>query len=39
MDRIKNILVALDLSALDHHLIGYSAFLAEKLNAEHVYFV
>ncbi len=39
MDRIKNILVALDLSALDNHLIEYSAFLAEKLNAEHVYFV
>ncbi|UBZ09709.1 universal stress protein [Leeuwenhoekiella palythoae] len=39
MDRIKNILVALDLSTLDNHLIEYSAYLAEKLNAEHVYFV
>lgn len=39
MERAKNILVALDLSSMDNHLIEYSSFLAEKLAAENVYFV
>ncbi|MDT0687240.1 universal stress protein [Autumnicola psychrophila] len=39
MKKIKNILVALDLSALDEKLIMYASFLAERLNVENVYFV
>lgn len=39
MKTYKNILVALDLSALDEKLITYTSFLAERLNAENVYFV
>ena len=39
METVKNILVALDLSSIDNHLIEYSSFLAEKLEAENVYFV
>ncbi len=39
MKRIKNILVALDLSGIDEKLIKYAAFLAAKLKAENVYFV
>lgn len=39
MKKIKNILVALDLSAIDEKLITYASFLAERLNAENVYFV
>jgi nucleotide-binding universal stress UspA family protein len=39
MKKIKNILVALDLSPLDEKLIKYTSFLAERLNAENVYFV
>ncbi|MFI8380282.1 universal stress protein [Leeuwenhoekiella sp. NPDC079379] len=39
MEKAKNILVALDLSSLDNHLIAYSSFLADSLNAENVYFV
>jgi nucleotide-binding universal stress UspA family protein len=39
MKTIKNILVALDLSALDEKLIKYASFIAEKIKAENVYFV
>ena len=39
MKKIKNILVALDLSAIDEKLIHYASFLAERLKAENVYFV
>lgn len=39
MKKIKNILVALDLSAIDEKLITYTSFIAEKLQAENVYFV
>lgn len=39
MKKIKNILVALDLSAIDEKLITYASFLAERLKAENVYFV
>ena len=39
MKKIRNILVALDLSALDTKLITYASFLAERLQAENVYFV
>ncbi|MBB4118973.1 nucleotide-binding universal stress UspA family protein [Mesonia hippocampi] len=36
---IKNILVGLDLSAIDNTLIKYTSFIAEKLQVEKVYFV
>ncbi|WP_324718980.1 universal stress protein [Salinimicrobium sp. HB62] len=39
MKKIKNILVALDLSAIDQKLITYASFIAERLQAENVYFV
>lgn len=39
MKTIKNILVALDLSAIDEKLITYASFIAERLQAENVYFV
>lgn len=39
MKKIKNILVALDLSAIDEKLIKYASFIAERLKAEQVYFV
>ncbi|MDP5045337.1 MAG: universal stress protein, partial [Leeuwenhoekiella sp.] len=39
MEKVKNILVALDLSSIDKYLIEYSSFLAEKLAVENVYFV
>lgn len=39
MRKIKNILVALDLSAMDEKLIKYVDFLAARLKAENVYFV
>ena len=39
MESVKNILVGLDLSSIDNHLIAYSSFIAEKLEAENVYFV
>jgi len=39
MKKIKNILVALDLSAIDEKLISYASFIAERLQAENVYFV
>lgn len=39
MNRIKNILVALDLSKLDDVLIEYASFIAERLKAEKVFFV
>ncbi|RXG13324.1 nucleotide-binding universal stress UspA family protein [Leeuwenhoekiella aestuarii] len=39
MEKVKNILVALDLSSLDTHLIEYTSFLAEKFKADNVYFV
>ncbi|MGO4912031.1 universal stress protein [Leeuwenhoekiella sp. W20_SRS_FM14] len=39
MEKVKNILVALDLSSIDKYLIKYSSFLAEKLAVENVYFV
>ncbi|GAB2780947.1 universal stress protein [Salinimicrobium soli] len=39
MKTIKNILVALDLSAIDEKLIKYSSFITERLGAENVYFV
>ncbi len=39
MKKIKNILVALDLSAIDEKLITYGSFMAERLQAENVYFV
>lgn len=39
MKKIKNILVALDLSAIDEKLITYASFIAERLQAENVYFV
>ncbi|SDL35550.1 Nucleotide-binding universal stress protein, UspA family [Salinimicrobium catena] len=39
MKKIKNILVALDLSHLDEKLISYASFIAERLKAENVYFV
>lgn len=39
MKKIKNILVALDLSAIDDKLITYASFIAERLQAENVYFV
>ncbi|MBW2960870.1 universal stress protein [Mesonia aestuariivivens] len=39
MENVKNILVALDLTSIDNHLIEYSSFLAEKFEIENVYFV
>lgn len=39
MKKIKNILVALDLSEIDDTLIRYSSFIADRLHAENVYFV
>lgn len=39
MRKIKNILVALDLSPMDEKLIRYTNFLAARLKAENVYFV
>lgn len=39
METLNNILVALDLSSLDEHLIKYSSFLAEKFQAKKVFFV
>ncbi|WP_029036933.1 universal stress protein [Salinimicrobium xinjiangense] len=39
MKNIKNIMVALDLSAIDEKLITYASFIAERLQAENVYFV
>lgn len=39
MKKIKNILVALDLSAIDEKLITYASFITERLKAENVYFV
>lgn len=39
MKKIKNILVALDLSHIDDKLITYASFIAERLHAENVYFV
>lgn len=39
MKKIKNILVALDLSPLDDKLIHYASFLAERLKVENVFFV
>lgn len=39
MKKIKNILVALDLSAIDEKLITYASFIAERLQAENLYFV
>ncbi len=39
MKKIKNILVALDLSAIDEKLITYASFITERLQAENVYFV
>ncbi len=39
MKKIKNILVALDLSAIDEKLITYASFITKKLQAENVYFV
>jgi nucleotide-binding universal stress UspA family protein len=39
MKKIKNILVALDLSEMDETLINYASFIAGRLKAENVYFV
>lgn len=39
MKKIKNILVALDLSEIDETLIRYASFISDRLNAENVYFV
>ncbi|MGB7786737.1 MAG: universal stress protein [Salinimicrobium sp.] len=39
MKKIKNILVALDLSEMDEVLINYASFMADLLKAENVYFV
>lgn len=39
MKKIKTILVALDLSAIDEKLITYASFIAERLQAENIYFV
>lgn len=39
MNSIKNILVGLDLSAMDEVLIKYTSWFAELLELEHVYFV
>lgn len=39
MTPIKNILVALDLSALDEQLIKYASYIAELTDAENVYFI
>lgn len=39
MDKTRKILVALDLSEMDDHLITYASFLAEKFSPEKVYFV
>lgn len=39
METVKNILVALDLSAMDKTLLRYASFLAEKLNVRKIYFV
>ncbi|TBW29986.1 universal stress protein [Gramella sp. KN1008] len=39
MKKIRNILVALDLSAIDEKLITYASFIADRLEAENVYFV
>ncbi|MDT0678086.1 universal stress protein [Autumnicola musiva] len=39
MKRIKNILVALDLSVMDEKVIKYTSFIAAKLKVENVYFV
>lgn len=38
MKQIRNILVALDLSNIDAKVVEYSSVMAEKLNAENVYF-
>ncbi|WBL26424.1 universal stress protein [Zunongwangia sp. HGR-M22] len=38
MTNINNILVGLDLSPMDDHLIKYASFLAKKLNIKKVYF-
>ncbi|SHG57672.1 Nucleotide-binding universal stress protein, UspA family [Salegentibacter echinorum] len=39
MEKLKNVLVSLDLSEIDTGLIKYASFLAEKLKVEKVYFV
>lgn len=39
MKKIKNIMVALDLSEIDETLIKYASFIANRLKAEKVYFV
>ena len=39
MNKIKNILVALDLTDIDVKLIEYTSVIAEKLGAEKVYFL
>lgn len=39
MKKIKNILVALDLSEIDDTLIKYASFITGRLKAENVYFV
>lgn len=39
MKKIKNILVALDLSAIDEKLITYASFISDRLNANNVFFV
>ncbi|MUP46469.1 universal stress protein [Gramella sp. BOM4] len=39
MDKTRKILVALDLTEMDDHLIKYASFLAENFNPEKVYFV
>lgn len=39
MKSINNILVALDLTSTDDHLIKYASFLAEQLKPDNIYFV
>lgn len=39
MKQIKNMLVALDLSAMDEVLIRYTSFIADRMKVEKVYFV
>ena len=39
MDKTRRILVALDLTEMDDHLIKYASFLAENFSPEQVYFV
>lgn len=39
MKTIKNILVGLDLTGLDHNLIEYASFISDLLGAEKIYFV